>query len=1129
MKKKRFYFFLTTILIVLQTLCGTIYAQSLQSKITFELKDQPLKAGLDQIGKLSGFRMAYSISSVSAYQHITLPKGERTVGATLDLLLSDTKLAYTINEDKILIINKPEEKNPPKTGGVTVSVNIQRDIQVTGIVMDMEMNPLTGVTVRLRNSNEAVFTDETGRFSLGIPQNSTNPVLIFSFIGMKTREVQYAGKNMEVILQNNVNELQDVIVTGIFTKQKNSYTGAVSVITDKELDMFKGRNIFTTLNNIDPSFNIIQNNNLGADPNRLPEIQIRGAGNLPDINQLQDQSSTALNTPLIILNGFEISLQRMMDLNQQEISSISILKDGSATALYGSRGANGIVVITTKDPEAGKLRLSLRSDLNLNLPDLNSYNLLNSRDKLELERISGFYESPTKDAAQNIALQQYYNQVLEQVARGVNTDWLAIPLQTGIEHAHHLKLEGGDRLFQYALSLQYKNQEGAMKGSGRETFNGGINLAYKHERLIFRNDLVVGYTKREESPYGSFSQYAILNPYWRPYDDNGKLVRFFTPYNRDYWTQTGLVGYVDAYPNPMYNATLNTYDKGDNTTISNNFSIEWRPLDELFFRGSVGITSAKDNSDNFKPADHSDFAGYANEDLFRKGSYAYSSGTNFNYAANFSVNYSRTLAGKHAVFAGVNVDITQNKYRNYNFLAEGFPDESIDFLGMALQYQKDGSPGGSESTIRRVGVVGNANYSFDNRYLADVSYRIDGASLYGSNRRFAPFWAAGIGWNLHYESFIKDNLKFIDRMKLRLSYGSTGSQNFAAYQSQSTYSYYTDDRYNMWMGAYQIALGNSNLEWQKRDKYNLGFELSLFNNRLMLEADIYKEKTSNLLSNLELPYSNGFTSYTENIGKLENNGFELMATAWLLRDTKRRLSWSVTGYIVHDKDKIVELSEALKAENERLSLEGGTSPNRIFREGDSQNTIYVVPSLGVDPSTGKEVFLNKDGQVTYTWNARDRIAAGNSQPKYRGNLSTMLRYKDFTLNISFGYRLGGQQYNQTLIDKVEKANKLMNVDQRVFSDRWKQPGDKTFFRGINDLSPVYASSRFVQDENTLTCQSLSLSYEIREQKWLKTIGAQYMSLTASTGELFYLSSIRRERGTDYPFTRQLLMSLSLMF
>jgi len=411
----------------------------------------------------------------------------------------------------------------------------------------------------------------------------------------------------------------------------------------------------------------------------------------------------------------------------------------------------------------------------------------------------------------------------------------------------------------------------------------------------------------------------------------------------------------------------------------------------------------------------------------------------------------------------------------------------------------------------------------------DLSYRLDGASQFGSSRRFAPFWSAGLGWNLHYENFIKEKLPFISRMKLRGSYGVAGSTQFSAYQSQAVYQYYMDNRYGNWLGAYQTALGNPDLQWQKTDNTDVGLELELFNSRIALQGDYYLKNTSNLLSSLDLPYSNGFTTYTENIGQLKQRGYELTASVWVIRDNERNISWSLTGNITHLTDRITRLSEALKAANEQLINNFGTTPNKIIREGASQNTIYAVRSLGIDPSTGKELFLNRNGQVTYVWSAQDRVPVGLDQPKYRGNFSTLFRYRAFTLNASFGFRFGGQLYNATLIDRVENADKLYNVDARVLTDRWIKPGDRTYFRGINETSPDYASSRFVQDENTLTLQNVNLSYNVMSQKWLKRMKMQAFSITANTGELFYLSSVKQERGLDYPFSRQLSLTLQATF
>lgn len=1093
-----------------------------QQRIDMSKKNASGEEIFKHIRKVSNYTFVYDSEAVGKIPPITLDVKDATVGQIMDLYLKKADFTYVIENNTVIIRSRGNVKIPQKA-------EQPRTIEVTGVVTDAKKLPVTAVTIKLKGAAQLAFTDSKGFYKISIPTTVKDPVLVFSAIGMKRQEVAYTGKNViNVVMHEDIQDLGDVVVTGIFNKPKESYTGAAREITEKELKQFQGRNLFTTLGNIDPSFYVVTNNSFGSDPNKIPDIQIRGTRNLPNINQLQDQTAAALNTPLIILDGFETTLQRMMDLDNNEILSVTLLKDGSATALYGSRGANGVVVIKTKEPVAGKLRLTYRAGLNLSIPDLSSYHLLNSADKLELERLSGFYESATQGADRNIELQKYYNSVKEQVVKGVNTDWLAKPLRTQLDQTHNLKVEGGDQTFRYDLALQYNNINGVMKGSGRKAYNGTINLSYRYKNLTFRNNLMIGHTESVESPYGAFSDYVKLNPYWSPYDSQGNIAKFFTPYNRNYMTGTNK-GYDGPYANPLYDATLNTYSKSNYTSIVNNFQLEWTPVDKVFLRSGVGITGNMDYLDDFKPAEHSKFAGYDESEIFRKGSYTYGSGKSFNYTANISANYSNLFADVHRVYAGISADMTENNKRNYVFNVEGFPDESIDFLGSALQYQKDGSPNGNEATDRRVGLVSNVNYAYKERYLADFTYRVDGSSQFGTNRRFAPFWSAGIGWNMHYESFIKERLPFIDKMKLKASYGSTGSQQFGAYQSLSTYNYIVNDRYKTWLGAQQSILGNPDLEWQKTNKINVGLELSLFKDWLTIEADAYSEKTSNLLSSLELPYSNGFADYVENIGKLQSKGIELRATAWLIKNTARRFMWSVTGNVVYNEDKIVKLSEAMKAANEKLALSAGSSPNKIIREGASQNTIYVVRSLGIDPSTGKELFLNRNGGVTYTWDPRDRVAAGLEQPKFRGNFSTSVYYKDLSISTSFGFRLGGQLYNATLIQKVEDADRVMNVDSRVFYDRWKQPGDRTFFRGINETSTVYASSRFVQNESTLTCQNINVSYNMNNKKWLNNVGVQSLTLSGNTGELFYVSTVRQERGTGYPFTRQFSMSLYATF
>ena len=667
-----------------------------KKNIRLEVKNERLPEVFKRLEKESGYKIMFTYDDVN---HLKVDKviESSDIKKVMDLIIGNQPLDYRIDGQYIYVTLRESEKK--------LNVDKQKEILLRGSVKDIDGLPLPGVAVQVKGTTQGVSTDMDGEYYIMV-KGVEKPVLVFSFVGMETQEISFTkGKHrIDVVLKETQQMLEQVVVTGIFKKNKESYTGAVSVITEEELKMVGNKNLLVSIGNIDPSFNMLVNNEFGSDPNHLPDIQIRGAANLPTLENLQDETSTDINTPLIIMDGFEIDLQRLIDLNTDEVASITLLKDGSATAIYGSRGANGVIVVTTKEPEAGKLKITYNGSLNIEAPDLSDYNLLNARDKLELERKLGYYEST--NLSLDMILKNKYAERLADVERGVDTDWLSKPLRTGVGQRHSVRLEGGDNSFRYAASLQYNDVKGVMKESDRKSINGGITLSYYHKNVIFRNDLSIGVTNSKDSPYGSFSDYTLLNPYWKPYDDNGNLVKIFDD-NIEFYG-----GFSKLPKNPLYNATLNTRSEDKYTQIINNFSIEWRPFDGFIARGSVGISSQNSESDDYKPATHTDFEAeryQTAEGIFKKGSYQYNTGKNFNYNLALNLSYSNIFADKHWVYAGFNMDIESRKSRNYRFGAEGFLDESVDFIGSALQYMEGGKPSGSEALTRRIGFVGNVN------------------------------------------------------------------------------------------------------------------------------------------------------------------------------------------------------------------------------------------------------------------------------------------------------------------------------------------------------------------------------------------------------------------------------------
>ena len=1101
MKLKIFF-----LLCCLGSLQAGVYSQVNQFSV--QKTDVLVTEVLEELQSRSDYRFFYQKGIFGENDRVSVDFENASLQQVLDEVLVKRGFGYEII-DKVITIRRLQQQKNTK-------------IQIKGLVTDTKKQPLPGVTVMIKGTSLGTVTDAEGHYVLTIPQRD-ELVLVFSFVGMNSREVTYKGeKELNVELEEKIAEMDEVVVTGIFQKSQASFTGSATTVTAKELQQFGNRNLLQSLHNIDPSINIIENNAFGSNPNRLPEVQIRGNSSIPNVDELKDQTRVDLNTPLIVLDGFETTLQKLIDINENEVETLTILKDASATAIYGSRGANGVIVITTKKPAMGQLRVSYKGDVNIEIPDLTGYDLLEAREKLELEKRVGLYSKPS-NPDQDWRLQRYYSYLLDEVNSEVNTYWLSKPLQTSVGQRHALKVEGGDKSFRYSASLQWNDIRGVMKESYRKTFNGAIQLSYYWKNLKFSNNLMISAGKRQESPYGDFSEYAKMNPYWRTHDENGKILkRLGNSGESDYafrWSRLPV--------NPLYNATLNTYDRGNNTDITNNFMLEWKVLETLDLRGRFGITKNTDETRVFKPADHTDFADYSEDDMFRKGTYAYGISNSFSYEGSLNLAYHQSF-GKHLLVAGVDVNLREGRSRSSSFKAEGFTNENFDDISSALQYEKNGKPSGAESTVRSVGFTGNVNYTYDNRYFADLSGRMDGSSQFGSNKRFAPFWAVGIGWNMHNESFLKE-VSWVNMLKLRFSVGTSGSQHFNAYQAIQTYRYFLDDKYYAWNGSSLIAMGNPDLKWQQKRDYNIGLDVKLWDNRITIGGDFYIAKTNDLISTLTLPAANGFTTYIENIGSLKNTGYELRLSAYVLR--KDQMSWSVSFAGIHNKNKIVEVSQALLDAQNAIESEDLVNPNVQFRPGYSSNTIWTVRSAGIDPGTGKEVFISRDGNRTYNWSASDIVATGVSDPKLEGNISSMFRYKGLSLNVSFGYRFGGQIYNSTLANKVEVSKTAIgwNVDARVFHDRWKNIGDRASFKGLDDFTPTNKTSRFVQDETTFRCQNMTLQYELKSQALNKLLGIDYCLFSASTSDLFYISTVKRERGTSYPFSRQFSLGVNVVF
>ena len=1094
---------LLSLVIVLLLLPTTMLAipQS-GKKVTLNLESVTVKEFFDALRQQTGLSFVYNTEQTKTLKPITIHVKDETVDNVLRTVLNGTGLTYSMERD-IVTISKVEQQGSKRIA--------------TGIVSDEEGYPLPGVNVIISDLQRFAITDNNGKFSIEVPQN-TPCTITFSYIGMSTQQVMVnSGRNdvrKNITLKSDT-KLDEVVVTGIYTRKAESFTGSATTISNKDLMRVGNQNVFQSLKNLDPTLYIADNFNMGSDPNTTPSMSMRGTSSFPttETSSLKSNYQNQPNQPLFILDGFETTAETIMDMDMNRIESITILKDASAKALYGSKAANGVIVIETKRLTGNQQRVTYNGSISLEMPDLTSYDLCNAWEKLEAERLDGVYTHD--DNVNQEELTRLYNERKKNVMEGLDTYWLSKPLRTGIGHKHNLNIELGDsQNLRAIIDVTYNQVTGVMKGSDRRNISGDFNISYRRKNLIFKNILSILVNKSNDSPYGSYSEYSRMNPYWAATDKNGNLLRWVEfPDN----IQTRVA-------NPLYNATIGTSFTSNYLRFTNNFYAEWYITPTWKATVRLGISQQRDKADDFYPANHSMFKDYTDEEtLIKRGKYILENGESNSISSDLNINYNK-LIGKHTIFANAGFFISEDKSSAYQHTAEGFGNNQIADITFARQYAEGVTPIGYSSINRQASFLLAASYDYDNRYLADATIRESASSLYGSDNRWANSWSFGVGWNLHNEAFIK-NLAWLKQFKLRASVGLTGNQNFDTNAALATYKYYTGISYGGFTGAYLSNMPNPKLKWEQKKDYNIGFDMRIA--KLSLTFDYYSADTKNMLTNVSIPTSTGFAIVKDNLGLVRNSGVEAKAnyTVW----QNKKGFFNVYGTFTYTKNKIIRLSESMRAYNEKMmkmaEKADQSAPVLMYQDGLSMNMIWAVPSAGIDPQSGNEIYIKKDGSYTYKYSANDMVAAGDATPKYRGTAGFTAEYNGFGLSATVSYLAGCQMYNSTLVDRVENADITYNVDRRLLQGRWTTPGQQTQYKKFNSSTRTRATTRFVQDRKELNLSSISAYYEFPSSIYQK-LYMERLRLSFYINDIATFSSIKVERGLNYPFARTMSFSLN---
>lgn len=542
------------LLCFLVAVCCTFSTWALPSQdktVTLNLHNVSIETVLDAVKKQTGVNMLYNSQMFKGVPPVSINAKNEKWEVALKLILNPQGFDYVV-KDGIVVVRKLQTE--------------KRDNRIHGTVVDSNKEPIPGASVIVKGTRTGTSTNIEGEFTLDV--KSDKVTLEISFIGMKKQTLQVDAtrrKSLEITLVDDVKTLEDVVVTGYSNVRKTSFTGSSTQITGDDLRKVSQTNVIDAMQSFDPSFRLMTNTQFGSDPNALPEMYIRGRSGVGVRDLDKDQLSKSNlennpNLPTFIMDGFEVSIEKVYDLDPTRIESMTILKDAAATAIYGSRAANGVVVITTVAPKPGEVRVSYNFTGTLEMPDLRDYNLANASEKLEIERLAGLFDVSAGDNMGNII--NSYSKKYAQIRKGVDTNWLVLPLRNSFDHKHSVYVEGGTQNLRYGVDASYNGTKGVMKGSSRDRYSVGFSLDYRMKSLQVKNTVSFTHTKSTESPYGSFSDYTSMQPYDTPYED-GILVEqlAFSKTDRN-----------SAANNPLYEATLANYDWNAYDEITNNLT-----------------------------------------------------------------------------------------------------------------------------------------------------------------------------------------------------------------------------------------------------------------------------------------------------------------------------------------------------------------------------------------------------------------------------------------------------------------------------------------------------------------------------------------------------------------------------
>jgi len=1012
---------------------GNTTAQVLDKKVTINMENVTLRTALSRIEHAAEVKFLYHSNLISSRDRVEVSVNEARLADLLEELLSPRHIRFEAEGNQIILTKETMGMLVESLRGTASEA--PPAIVVSGAVTDEENQPLPGVNILVKGTNDGTTSDFDGKYTLQVANESA--VLVFSFIGYESQEVQVGTQTtINVSMIPDTKTLQELVVVGYGEVEKRDITGAVAQVKSDELQAVPVFNVEQALKARAAGVQVTQNS---GKPGGRIEVRVRGGNSMIGDNQ-----------PLYVVDGFPIT-GGIEFLNPSDIESIDILKDASATAIYGARGANGVVIITSKRGAAGqKGQVEVSSFYGVQ-QDTKRYDLLDAKQ----------YAVVANEWLKNGGQAPYFN--VDEV-QNPGTDWQDVVLRSAPIQDHTISFSGSSDKTRYSLSGNYFDQEGIIINSGVK--RGSVRLNLDHEVNNWLKTAVnLNLSRKEERGVPVDNGYrgsAVLSaaasapPTLPVYDENGLPTQIEKAYS---------FGSSDMR-NPLLFAERQTRDLTN--TFVGNTSFEIKITEDLKFKSLLGLEYAYTISDYFVPIILENDRASASQNSWYRNSFL-----NEN-----TLNYSKRFNDIHNLSVVAGYTYQTNMERSMGISVSGFSNNTTRHweLGAA---EVIGTPSSGISEWVLASWLGRINYTLNDKYLLTVSVRADGSSRFGANNRWATFPSAALGWRISDEAFM-DDIDFISDLKLRASFGITGNTALSPYQSldRMTAVRAIYGNQSPVIGFSPSGISNADLKWETTAQTDIGIDLGVLDNRIRITADYYKKNTTDLLASVPLPPSIGFGSVLRNIGEIENRGFEFSVGADLVATSKFR--WDVTGSFSANKNEVITLaggSDILSA-----GQASAWSSTNIAREGEAIASFYGYVEEGYT-DTGLIKYKDIDGNGVV--NSLDRVILGNPLPDFFYGLNTNFAYQNFEVGVFLEGVQGNEIFHATVGTHGNSFQRGSNQFADVYGNYWTtdNPDQNAKYPKVSAATGIDISDRLIEDGSYLRVKSLRLAYNIPFAKW----------------------------------------------